>query len=127
MATTPDVPGVPDWSQAVIGVCIFLGTIGAMVTRFLSGKKAPEPNRMVTIEAAELADLSVIRAIAPKLDQVLKMEQQVEDVRESLEAVEQRQQQMLEILGRMDRKEEMRALIREERQSHDERGNPRQR
>ena len=82
---------------------------------------------MVTIEQPEIADLVVIRAIAPKLDQVLSMKQQMEQSRDTLVEMEERQPQILEILGRMDRKEEMQALIREKRQTSDDRGDPRQR
>ena len=82
---------------------------------------------MVTIEQPEIADLAVIRAIAPKLDQVLSMKQQMEQSRDTLVEMEERQPQILEILGRMDRKEEMQALIREKRQTSDDRGDPRQR
>ena len=77
-------------------------TIGAQAWRYIKESSAEEPAapKHMILEQAELADMSPFRQAALKLDEILKLKADIDELRRS-------DARILELLERMDREDEI--------------------
>jgi hypothetical protein len=102
------------WQQ--IGTFAGIGAmvLAAALRAYRGGKGEQEPSHgHVVLEQAEIADLNVFRQLVLRYDAVLAANTNVDELRRM-------QVEMLDILKRMDRQEEIRSILREQRRRDDE-------
>lgn len=104
MALGPETAGGANpagWLEGFGAFLLLLLTLGTQAYRYLkeSMKQEPPPNHMV-LETAELADMRPLRVALLKLDQILALKADVDEMRKS-------DAKILELLERMDREDEI--------------------
>lgn len=104
----------PLWQQIGVFVGVAAAALVTAVQSYRKGKAEPEPSHgHVVLEQAELADVNVFRQLLQRYDAMLVVNSNVDEMKKM-------QIEMLDILKRMARQEELRSILREERRRDDE-------
>jgi hypothetical protein len=82
------------------GIVVGIGTLMWIAHRFFSGGEEKEAQKHMVLESAELADMTPFRLAVVKLDQVIAMKADMEQLRKD-------NVRILEILEKLDRAEDV--------------------
>lgn len=108
------------WQQIGVFLGIGAAALTAAINSYRQGHKEAEPpaQKHVVLEQAEIADVNIFRNLLQRYDAGLELEADVREMKE-------KDAEILAILRKMERQEELRSLLRE--REHRERDRDRKR